>query len=316
MVEHAPAMTEETRRPVTVLTAGGTIAMQGDSAVPALDAAALTSGLPVDSRTLLLLPGAQLTLDHALSVARAAAREASEGRGVVVTTGTDTLEELAVLADVLNAGSNPVVFTGAIRPASAAGADGPANLRDAVAVAARAPGGTYVVFAGEIHAARHARKTDSTSPRAFSSPQAGPLGFVAEDRVSVSAPPARPPHLEPSRLEFTVPIVTTALGDDGASLRAVLAAGVDGLVLVALGAGHVPPRVLAALPRGVPVVACVRPERGAMLHATYGFEGAEGDLRAAGVIPAASVSPQAARMRLLAALGANADPATALSDLA
>jgi L-asparaginase len=60
----------------------------------------------------------------------------------------------------------------------------------------------------------------------------------------------------------------------------------------------------------------VRPERGAMLHATYGFEGAEGDLRAAGVIPAASVSPQAARMRLLAALGANADPATALSDLA
>ena len=316
MVEHARAMTEETRRRVTVLTAGGTIAMQGDSAVPALDAAALTSGLAVDARTLLLLPSVHLGLDDALSVARAAAREADEGRGVVVTTGTDTMEELAVLTDVLNASSNPVVFTGAIRPASAAGADGPANLRDAVAVAAQAPGGTYVVFAGEIHGARDARKTDSTSPRAFSSPRSGPLGYVAENRISALAEPPRPPHLAPSRLAFTVPIVAASIGDEGEVLDALGATELHGLVLVALGAGHLPPKVLERLPTDIPVVACVRPERGALLHGTYGFRGAEGDLRAAGVIPAATASPQAARMRLLAALGADADPASALSDLA
>jgi L-asparaginase len=311
MVEHEQAMTEAPRRPVAVLTVGGTISMQGDSAVPALDAAALTSGLEVDARSLLKLPGAQLTIGHALTVAREAASEA-ERRGVVVTTGTDTLEELAVLTDVLHGGSNPVVFTGAIRPASALGADGPANLADAVSVAAQAPGGTYVVFAGEVHAAREARKTDSTSPRAFSSPRTGPLGYVAEDRLELARLPQRPPTLAPDRLDFRVPIVPTWLGDDGTFLPA----GVDGLVLVTLGAGHLPPAVLAALPGDVPVVACVRPERGAMLHATYGFEGAEGDLRAAGVIPAATASPQAARMRLLAALGAGADPQTSLHDLA
>ena len=304
-------MTEEPRRPVTVLTVGGTIAMQGDSAVPALDAAALTSGLAVDARSLLQLPGVHLTLGQALDVAREAAREAAHGHGVVVTTGTDTLEELAVLTDVLHGGSNPVVFTGAIRPASAPGADGPANLADAVSVAAQAPGGTYVVFAGEVHAAREARKTDSTSPRAFSSPRAGALGYVAEDRVVLSSLALRPPTLTPERLDFRVPIVPTWLGDDAAFMPQ----DVDGLVLVALGAGHVSPAVLDALPRDVPVVACVRPERGALLHGTYGFRGAEGDLRAAGVIPAASASPQAARMRLLAALGAGADPRAALQDL-
>lgn len=315
MVEHAPAMTEEPQARVIVLTAGGTIAMQGVSAVPALDAAALTSGLAVDAETVLSLPSAQMSLDDALSVARAAAREGRD-RGVVVTTGTDTLEELAALIDVVHDGSNPVVLTGAIRPASAAGADGPANLADAVAVAGQAPPGTYAVFAGEIHAARHVRKTDSTSPRAFSSPQGGPLGHVAEGRISSLVPPPRPPALAPDTLDFRVPVVPTWLGDDGTTLRAVAEAGLDGLVLVALGAGHLRPAVLEALPRHVPVVACVRPERGALLHATYGFHGAEGDLRATGVIPAGSISPQAARVRLLAALGAKADPATALSDLA
>ena len=314
MVEHGHAMTEGRQRPVTVLTIGGTIAMQGDSAVPALDAAALTSGLAVDARSILQLPGAQLTLDHALTVAREATAAAGGG-GVVVTTGTDTLEELAVLTDVVHDGSNPVVFTGAIRPASARGADGPANLADAVAVAARAPGGTFVVFAGEIHAAREARKTDSTSPRAFASPRTGPLGYVAEGRVALSHVPARPPALSPASLDFHVPIVTTGLGDDGTALRAA-AAGADGVVLVTLGAGHVSPAVLDAIPRAVPVVACVRPERGALLHETYGFHGAEGDLRASGVIPAATASPQAARVRLLAALGSGADPRAALRDLA
>ena len=316
MVEHARVMTEEQRRPPIVLAVGGTIAMQGDSALVALDAAALTSGLAVDARTLLGLPGVQLSLDDALSVAREAAREA-ETRGVVVTTGTDTLEELAVLTDVLHAGPHPIVFTGAIRPASAAGADGPANLTDAVAVASQAPAATYVVFAGEIHAAREARKNDSTSPRAFSSPRTGPLGYVAEHRISLlTEQVVRPQHLVPQSLAYTVPIVETFLGDEGTVLDALIGTEIHGLVLVALGAGHVSPKVLERIPRDVPVVACVRPERGALLHETYGFHGAEGDLRAAGVIPAATVSPQAARMRLLAALGAEADPFAALSDLA
>jgi L-asparaginase len=105
-------------------------------------------------------------------------------------------------------------------------------------------------------------------------------------------------------------VVPTALGDDGALLDAALRDGADGIVLIALGGGHVAPdvlwRVQAAAGR-VPVVLAVRPERGAFLAGTYGFEGAEEDLRATGAVPAGALSPQAARMKLLACLGAGLD---------
>ena len=319
MVEHGPLGTEGAAlisfrpmaRPVSLLAAGGTIAMSADSgsgATPALDAAALVAaaGLGVaSSRSIRRVPGVRLTLDDALDMAREAAGEAATGNGVVVTTGTDTLEELGVLIDTMNGAEAPIVLTGAIRPASAPGADGPANLVDAVAAAVAAPAGTYVVFAGEVHDAREARKTDSTSPRAFSSPRTGPLGHVSEGRLELHATPRRAPALDVERLDFHVPIVPTWLGDDARLLEAAFATGPDALVLVALGAGHVSPRVLDALRRApCPVAVAVRPERGELLHGTYGFEGSEADVRASGAIPAARLSPQAARMLLLAGLGA------------
>ena len=317
MVEHCAAMPKLSRS-INVLAAGGTIAMtprqDGGGAAPALDAAALVAavpGLEVDEvRTLRSLPGVQLTLADALAIGREAASEVADGHGVVLTTGTDTLEELAVLCDALLApDAGPVVLTGAIRPASEPGADGPANVRDAVAVARVAPAGAYVVFAGEVHAAVHARKVDSTSPRAFGSPRTGPLGYAGEDRADLHFAPPAPLGLAIERLDFTVPIVPTWLGDDGALVRTALALPADALVLVALGAGHVAPAVLEAVAAAdVPVAATVRPERGALLHETYGFHGSERDLRAAGVLDAGWLSPQAARMRLLAGLGAGLAP--------
>ena len=149
-------------RPVRVIGAGGTIAMRGDRAAPALEAGALIDAVPelgaldgLDVLGVRNLPGAALGLDGALAVARAARDAAREGRGAVVTSGTDTIEELATLADLVHDAEAPVVVTGAIRPASAVGADGPANLRDAVAVAgssAAAGLGAVVVFGGQIHA--------------------------------------------------------------------------------------------------------------------------------------------------------------------
>jgi L-asparaginase len=307
-------------REVIVLGAGGTISSVPGGhgragAAPGLDAAALVAALPdsgpeVRARSLRALPGSQLGLDDALEIARAARAETEAGRGVVVTSGTDTIEELAVLCDALCGDGPPVVVTGAIRPATAAGADGPANLLDALAAAAAptAEGlGAVVCFAGELHAARGVRKVDSTGPHAFGSPRGGPIGRVVEGRVELAAKPVRPPPIAPERLDLRVPIVPTWLGDDGALLRAALGLAPDGLVLVALGAGHLPPGALAALrdaPAELPVAAAVRPERGAQLRATYGFEGAEDDLLAAGVLPAAHLSPAAARMLLLAGLGA------------
>jgi L-asparaginase len=306
-------------RPVRLLAAGGTIAMQGEQAVPSLDAGQLIAAIPalqrfsrLEAENVLGLPGPQISLEQALGVARRAGEVAATGEGVVITTGTDTLEELAAVCGLTYGGDPPIVVTGANRPASAAGADGPANLLDAVAVAAweRAAGlGVVVVFGGEIHAGLSARKVDSTGPAAFGSPVAGPIGRVVEGRVWLHARPLRPAPLRARTLQHQVPIVTAALGDDGATLRSA-AAGADGIVLVTLGAGHLPPAMLrelhAALAR-VPVVLTCRPERGSMLHSTYGFEGAERDLRASGAACAPFLSPVAARIALLCCLGAGLD---------
>src|SRR3954468_1392969 len=155
-------------RRVRILGAGGTISMTGASATPELDAEALVEALPglegrdgLTARTLYNVPSAHLRLADQLSICREARDAARRGIGVVVTHGTDTLEETAMLCDIINDAEAPVVFTGAIRPASAPGADGPANLVDAVSVAASegaAGHGVLVVFGGEIHHARVVRK--------------------------------------------------------------------------------------------------------------------------------------------------------------
>jgi L-asparaginase len=307
-------------REVTVLAAGGTIAMtQGDGggAVPHLDADALVEAVPplrevagLHARTVNTRPSVQLSAAEALDIARAAVTEADGGRGVVVTHGTDTLEEVALLTDLLYAGEAPIVFTGAMRHASALGADGPANLFDAVVVAGAdgAEGlGVLIVFAGAVHAARAVRKADSTAPAAFDSPRLGPIGRVQEGRAWMARRLERFPPLPVASLDATVHIVPAALGADASLVDAALEAGADGLVGVVLGAGHTPPLFLAALKRaaaGVPVVVTVRPERGSILHGTYAFEGAERDLRSGPLICAAALSPAAARIKLMACIGA------------
>lgn len=307
-------------RPVEVLAAGGTITMAGASGgrvTPSLDAAALVAAIPrlgdvaeLSARTVRSLPGPHMGQDDALAVAQAAVAAAEAGHGVVVTHGTDTLEETAFLTDVLYGGQAPIVFTGAIRPASASGADGPANLLDAVDIAGSAAGaglGVVVVFAGRVHAARGVRKVDSTAAEPFGSPHSGPIGVVHEGRVMIDKFPLRRAPVVATSLDGWVPIVPTWLGDDASLLRAALGTGPDGVVLGTLGAGHVSPAVLAEVrqvARRIPVVATVRPERGAILYETYGYEGSEGDLRDAGVLCAGALSPQAARMKLLACLGA------------
>jgi len=308
-------------RPVTVLTAGGTIAMSGEAGVsPALDGDALVAAVPglaalpgLEVRSLLNRSSSSLTAAEALFIARAACAAAADGRGVVVTHGTDTLEEVSFLCDLIYDGAAPIVFTGAMRAASAPSADGPANLLDAALVAA-APEtvglGVLVVFAGELHAARGVRKADSTALAAFSSPKLGALGRIEEARLRLDRTVTRLPAIPVERLDAFVPILPASLGDDGRLVRSALDAGADGIVTVALGAGHLPPPFLDALRRAderVPVVATVRPKRGAILRGTYAFAGSERDLREGRIIAAGGLSSAAARIKLLACLGAGYD---------
>ncbi len=305
------------RRRVRVLAAGGTIAMTGaGGATPDLDVEALIAALPalaedhegLEAQTLVNVPSAHLTLGDQLRICREARDAARRGIGVVVTHGTDTLEETAMLCDVLHDAEAPIVFTGAIRPASAPGADGPANLGDAVMVAASdgaAGMGVLVCFGGEIHHARCVRKTDTTSLVAFTSPQTGPLGRITEDHATIWSRLPRNPPLDPPHLDKRVLIVPTTAGDDGSLASAALATEPDGVVIGTLGAGHLAPHLLdlwAQAAERIPVIAYCRSERGVILNATYGYAGSERDLRSSGIIPAGFLSPQAARMKLLAGL--------------
>src|SRR4051812_15764152 len=302
--------------PVRVLAAGGTIAMSGENgAAPALDANDLLAAIPelshqndLDGETVANVPSAHLMPADQLRICRAARDTARRGSGVVVTHGTDTLEETAMLCDVLHDAEAPIVFTGAIRVSSASGADGPANLSDAVSVAsseAAAGIGVLVCFGGEIHHARTVRKTDTTSLVAFSSPQTGPVGRVTEGRATIWSRVPRNPPLDPPDLEPRVLIVPTTAGDDGTLARAALDTAPDGAVIGTLGAGHLAPPLLdlwREVAERIPVVAYCRAERGVILNGTYGYPASERDLRGSGIIPAGFLSPQAARMKLLACL--------------
>jgi L-asparaginase len=181
-----------------------------------------------------------------------------------------------------------------------------------VSVAAAAPAaglGTVIVFGGEIHSAMTVRKVDSTGPAAFGSPVTGPLGRVVAGRVWLAARPNLPRPLPVAGLTHRVEVVGSFLGDDGRLLEHA-AEQADGVVLSALGAGHVPPAILHELRRAterIPVVVTCRPERASMLLDTYGFEGSERDVRSSGAICAPFLSPAAARIALLCCLGAGLD---------
>jgi len=321
VTEHPPSQ-------ITLLSLGGTIASTrspdgSEGAVPglgALDLLATATGHLVDvavtARDLRLLPSSALTFDDVLEVASAVNAEFAAGvGGVVVTQGTDTIEEMSFALDLLICDERPVVVTGAMRTPAEAGPDGPANVLAALSVAAspQARGlGCVVVMNDQIHAARFVRKSHTTSPGAFTSPTCGPIGWVAEGRVRVVLRPGalatRPgPILGPVP---PVAIVTMALGDDGRMLDAVTSSGYAGLVVEAFGAGHVPGSSVARLARvaaEVPTVLASRTGAGAVLDGTYGFSGSEGELLAAGLISAGSLDARKSRIVLSLLLASGAE---------
>ena len=196
--------------------------------------------------------------------------------GVVVTHGTDTMEETAYFLQRVLAPAKPLVLTGAMRPATSLQADGPQNLLDAVAVA-REPGarGVTVVFAGTVHGAFDVRKVHPYRLDAFSSGDAGPIAYVEEGRLrrlrewpqgaalgldSIARDPAAWPRVE---------IVTSHAGASGAIVDALVASGVKGLVVAGTGNGKVHRELQAALDRaqasGVRVERATRCTTGAIV---------------------------------------------------
>ncbi|MEA2575039.1 MAG: L-asparaginase [Chloroflexia bacterium] len=291
---------------------------------PALDGAELIAAVPaleevaeIEAVSFRQLPSAHLDIEDVVALATEVTRHLDNGtQGVVITQGTDTLEEVAFALDLLLDREEPVVVTGAMRNPMLPGADGPANLLAAVRVAASpvARGlGTLVVFNDEIHAARYVQKTHTTSPAAFRSSLNGALGWVTEGRVRILNRPLARPHVHwhpGSVLQVVlVALLSASLGDGGRLIDLVQEAGYGGLVIEAFGAGHVHREVarrLKALAAEVPVVLASRTGAGETLRHTYDFEGSEKDLLAGGLIGAGPLDGPKARILLSLLLSSGA----------
>lgn len=302
---------------VAVLSLGGTIAMTGDGGsgvVPTLTGDDLISAIPrlaeaaeVTATSFRQVPGAHLGLEDLTKLAEELSRLFEEGLdGVVITQGTDTIEETAFVLDLLVDIEAPIVVTGAMRNPSLPGADGPANLLASVQVAASTTArglGTLVVLNDEVHAARFVRKTHTQNPATFRSSPVGPIGWISEDTPRIPVRLRKSPRIAiPRNAESNiVALLTVSIGDDGRLLPSIKDSGYSGLVLEAMGGGHIPAEIVepvAPFAKTMPVVLASRTGAGEVLSRTYGFQGSETELLEHGLISAGPLDGLKARLLL------------------
>ena len=328
---------------IHILALGGTIATQPDaSGVMQMGAGAddLVKAVPslatladIEAETVSRVGSHSLSFDQIHGLAAKIA--GSQAEGVIVTQGTDTLEETAFLLDLLLERDVPVIVTAAMRNPSLTSADGPGNLLAAVRVACDSwirdhakTLGVMAVMLDEVYAAADVIKAHPTRLNAFASPQTGPLAALVEDRIVALGLPVRD-AIEATRRKLgtgdgtaqPVALLWMGLDEPGRLIDAMLGApdrlGYRGAVLGAMGGGHIPERladVAGRLASAMPTVVSPRAGGGPMLRQTYGGPTSEIGLRKAGLIWGGRLHPLKARVLLETCLRAGL-PRAAIADL-
>ena len=320
---------------IGILFTGGTIAMRVDpatgAAVPSMAAADIVAQVPTlagvadfEFEEFSRLPGPHVTPDRMWALAERAAAWLERGDidGLVITHGTDTIEETAFLLDLALTSDKPVVLVGAMRTVSDPSWDGPANLIAAARVAAceAARGlGVLVVMDDHVFPAREVRKLHTESSGSFSTPEFGPLGAVDGTRVvlrrrPVSRPdwqdPQAAPGLRVRGLDTRVAVLQAYTGMDDFLIRALIGHETRGIAIVAFGRGNVPPAAVPgitdAVAAGMLVTVSSRSMAG-RVEARYGYDGGGLQLKAAGAVLAGDLSGAQARLLQMVALGLDAD---------
>ncbi len=305
---------------IVIITTGGTIAMSEDQKTKIVE--------PIDQDTIdLLIPYIEdyacVEMDHFMNVPSPHMTpsdmydltirtkkhlERNDVTGVVITHGTDTLEETAYFLDLLLSSNKPIIITGAMRSSNELGADGPLNLVNAVRVAAEHNShgkGVLVVFNDQIHAARYVTKTHTSNVATFQSPETGPIGSVTKKGIYFSHAPLIRDNYELHPPVPNVGLIKAAAGMDDLLLNTYIESGFKGIVIEGLGQGNLPPQMLPGIKKAIganiPIVLVSRCFNG-IVDAVYGYQGGGKNLKELGVIFSNGLNGQKARIKLMITL--------------
>ncbi|WP_110112993.1 asparaginase [Bacillus sp. CGMCC 1.16541] len=311
---------------VYIIHTGGTISMKEDeqtgSVAPSkqnplmYSTPSITKLANVIVEEVFHLPSPHITPNEMLLLSKTIEKNIQHQQidAVVITHGTDTLEETAYFLDLTIQTDIPIVLTGAMRSSNEIGSDGPHNfissLRVAISDEARGKG-VLVVMNDEIHTAKNVTKTHTSNVATFQSPQYGPIGIVTKQHVLFHHMPTIRDLYVVDKVDKKVILLKAYAGMDEQILHAVCDMNIDGLVIEALGQGNLPPRTIDGikhlLQKNIPIVLVSRCFNG-IAQDVYSYEGGGKQLKDLGVIFSNGLNGQKARIKLLTALEKTSDP--------
>jgi len=311
---------------VAVIFTGGTISMKVDprlnAAIPALSSEEIMAMVTniekvaeIEVISFGKFPGPHVTPHKMMELLSLTKKTISRNdiAGVVITHGTDTLEETAYLLDLTIKSEKPIIVVGAMRNSSELGYDGPSNLSAAICTAISKEArnkGVLVVMNNEVNAASEVTKTNTLSLDTFKSPEFGPLGIVDNDEVIFYRDIINHDHIETENIEPKVALLKCVAGMDSDLINYCIDSGYKGIVIEALGRGNIPfemfDGVTRCIEKNIPVVIVSRCPTGRVLD-TYGYPGGGKNLRNAGAIFGSNLPGQKARIKLMLALSITDD---------
>ena len=303
---------------ILVLHTGGTISMQADAS-----GAVVTSsdnpmnhvsnpleGIQVHSLDFFNLPSPHIKPKHMLALYQKIKEEAANYDGVVITHGTDTLEETAYFLDTMEVPHMPIVLTGAMRSSNELGSDGVYNYLSALRVASddkAADKGVLVVMNDEIHAAKYVTKTHTTNVGTFQTPTHGPLGLIMKQEILYFKTAEPRVRFDLDHIRGLVPIISAYAGMTDELIDMLDLEQLDGLIIQAFGAGNIPKetaqKLESLLQKGIPVALVSRCFNG-IAEPVYAYQGGGVQLQKSGVFFVKELNAQKARLKLLIALNA------------
>ncbi|MFR9070077.1 asparaginase [Paeniclostridium hominis] len=314
------------KKKVAIVFTGGTISMTVDekigAAIPSLSGEQIMSMVTnidkvadIEVYNFDEIPGPHMTPEKMLNL-RNFINDillSDDISGVVVTHGTDSLEETAYFLDLTLDSPKPVIVTGAMRSSDELGYDGPSNLAAAVCTAISDEAynkGVLVVLSNEVLLASEATKTNTLTLNTFKSLTCGPLGIIDCDKLVLSRDIVNRQTIVVDKVEPDVALIKSGVGMDESFIKFAADKGCKGIIIEAMGRGNIPPGMLKGVEyarnKNIPVVIATRCHSGRVFD-SYGYLGSGRDLRNLGCIFAGDLPGQKARIKLMVALGKTND---------